>query len=311
MRSGVPQGSVLGPTLFAMYVDDLDDLCPDNCTIFKFADDTKVLCEGAADRRAGQLQESINAIATWCDKWRMPFNVSKTRVMQFCDRRDNCRTEATYIINGTSIEWSELEKDLGVYIDSRLSFDEHVVRTVNKGMRLVGWVARVFRTRKASVLLPVYKAVIRPTIEYASVVWSPMKKVQIAKTERVQRSFTKILGGLKQLTYTQRLSVLNLESLCFRRNYNDLVAVRNVLIGDISARTQLFRLMNEGNAPYRGHQYKLYKPRFTTEVRKCFFCERVVNSWNSLPCEVVVAIMSKKFFKLLRDHLYSLRDTSQ
>ena len=213
-------------------------------------------------------------------------------------------------INETTIEWSSLEKDLGVYVDAQLSFNDHTETVVKMCMQLIGWVARAFKTRNAAVLLPVYKAIIRPKIEYASVVWNTTQKGQAAKIERVQRAFTRMIDGMKGLTYKQRLTLLGLENLVSRRQYNDLAVVRNIMIGDRSSWSQLFQLANVAEAVNRGHAYKLHKQRFATQTRKCFFTERVVNSWNAVPDDVIQSIRCRVFFDLLRDHVCRLNSSA-
>jgi hypothetical protein len=207
-------------------------------------------------------------------------------------------------MSGVQLEISDCEKDLGVYVDSHLTFDDQVESAVQKGMRMIGWIARVFCSRKPQTLIPVYQSIIRPCLEYGTAVWNPTQKGHIARIERVQKRFTKMLLGVRHLTYAQRLSVLGLERLSARRLYFDLYMTRNILIDSGNENEVLFRFFRKDESARRGHKYKLYIERFETEVRRTSFAHRVVSSWNNLPEAVVDTIEHKDIFAtLLRDHV--------
>ena len=153
------------------------------------------------------LQISINKVEQWTRTWRMPVNVQKTQMIRFGGTKSTAQA-ISYTYSGANLEHTKLQKDLGVLIDINLTFTDHIEYIVTKAMRLCGWTMRVFHTRKPKVLLQVYKSIIRPTLEYASVIWNPTTKGQIRRVERVQRWYTKRLNGLTALTYSERLQVL-------------------------------------------------------------------------------------------------------
>ena len=127
---------------------------------------------------------------------------------------------------------------------------------------------------------------VRPLLEYASCVWSPYQIGRISQIESVQRKFTKRLRGLAMLSYGERLSCLGLESLEMRRLRQDLVYCYKIIFGHVSgACSELFTLSSSVNSTVntRGHIYKLFPHSNRIDTRKFFFCERVINSWNSLP----------------------------
>jgi hypothetical protein len=148
---------------------------------------------------------------------------------------------------------------------------------------------RTFRTRSPEVLLQVYKSVIRPTLEYACVIWNPTMVGQIRKLEKVQKWYTKRLADLAELSYDRRLQVLKLETLYSRRQYFDLQQVANVMFS--TSRAQLFQLQSDNQyMGLRGHAYAIRKPRSNTSQRQHFFTCRVIDDWNGLPDRVISLI---------------------
>ena len=120
-------------------------------------------------------------------------------------------------INDTVLEETTCKKDLGVHVDNMLSFEEHMLLTAKKARRSAGQLLRSISHKVPSVPTPLFKGLVRPILEYGNAVWSPHKRKHIDLLEGVQRSFTKIIFGMRDLDYTQRLERLGLPSLEFRR----------------------------------------------------------------------------------------------
>jgi hypothetical protein len=283
VTSGVPQGSILGPILFVMYINDID--CElDNVHIYKFADDTKVLSTVNTTEQHTHFQSNIDALQKWADKWKMPFNCGKSAVVHL----GKANRKLPYTMNGTTIRASEVERDLGVYIDSKLKFDIHIDKIVVKARKLCGWIRRVFKTQNTLALLKLYINIVRPVLEYASVVWSPSKRTLIRKIEKVQRQFTKRIRSIKHLSYSDRLSALNIEGLDVRRNTTDIRVTRSLLTNNFSHLNTLYRLRKDDcSRSVRGHALSLAHVRCNTAARQQFLTNRVVKVWNSLPESVI------------------------
>ena len=116
--------------------------------------------------------------------------------------------------------------------------------------------------------------------------WSPALKTDIDRIERVQRRFTKRLPGLNKFSYAERLQFLNLESLELRRLHLDLITCYKIIFGLIDIKSEEF-LQRSTSTRTRRHPYKLYKQRSSKSARNSFFCQRVINIWNSLPANIV------------------------
>ena len=134
--SGIPQGSVLGPTLFTIFINDLPECVSSICKIF--ADDTKVYNHA---KNKDQLQADLDKIQEWSDTWQLPFNASKCKCLHFGKKNP----EHTYYLKDTPIGSCTEEKDLGVTFDNNLKFNEHICNVTNKANQIVGLIKRNFK----------------------------------------------------------------------------------------------------------------------------------------------------------------------
>ena len=280
--SGVPQGSVLGPVLFLIFIDDLDeDLA---CSVLKFADDTKVfgVVNGIEDRN--RLQADLRRLVEWSDKWQMKFNVGKCKVMHL----GSGNLEWNYVMNKQRLKVVREEKDLGVMITDDLKVSVQCGAACGKASRMLGMMNRVIKSRDPGVLVRLYKSLVRPHLEYCTAAWSPHYEKDKEMLERVQRRFTRMIPGLRNKDYEERLRCLGLMTLEERRHRSDLVEMFKIS-RKLSAIPfeDFFELNASGRT--RGHKYKLKKPRFESNLRKFFFSQRVVNGWNELEEGVVNA----------------------
>ena len=284
--SGVPQGSVLGPTLFLLYVNDLPSTIQNIARLF--ADDTKVSMIYLREEECISLQDDLYALEDWAEKWQLRFHPSKCKTMHI-GKPPGSHTYTMHAA-GKKIPLADVEeeKDLGVVIDSQLEFRKHVATTVSKAKKLAYLVTRNFKHLDSKSFCTLYKAFVRPVVEYASPVWSPQHRQEIERLESIQRQMTKRVRAVRKLPYTERLRELGLPTLQYRRERADMVQVYKVMHGidDIDPRA-LFTL--DTSAKTRGHTKKITKEHCKTTKRQSTFKFRVVNNWNSLPEEVVSA----------------------
>jgi hypothetical protein len=290
---------VLGPLLYSVYADDLDDVLP-NVVVKKFADDTKLYVKYTTSEHSrcyGNLQHAINAVLSWCNDNGFLLNTKKCVVIHFGHHNPH----STYTLNGNALDNVRVVKDLGIYVDTSLSFDYHNDFLSSKARRLAGLVYRTFRCRSAQILLPVYKSLVRPIMEYGCVVWSPYTVHHIEALEHVQRRFSKRIRGLSNTPYSERLWLLQLPTLELRRLYFDIVTVYKIMTGLMICRCS-FSLVSSTRS-MRGHCLKLQKKFHRLDCRKHFFSERAVEHWNALPQCIVTAPSLFSFKNQLRSHL--------
>jgi hypothetical protein len=283
--SGVPQGSVLGPILFVIYINDIIENLA--CDAFLYADDMKIYSKVKNDHDMHKLQDDMDRVVEWTDAWLLKLNVSKCKVLTL-GRGDGTLHQYYVDINGIAhtLENVSSERDLGVLIDSNLSFDLHIQEVVKKANRILGLIKHSFKYLDFATFKILYKAMVRSHLEYAQTVWSPHKQYNIEALEKVQKRATRLIPSLRQLSYEQRLVKLNLPTLSYRRVRGDMIETYKILKGyyDNEACPALKPAIYSNT---RGHKLKLYKLSSNTNLRKSFFTVRIVNIWNSLPAHVV------------------------
>ena len=285
--SGVPQGSVLGPILFLLYIDDVTLIYPGRVTFKLFADDLKVYNSVESSADSNDLQQTLFELQNWCHTWQLHVNLSKTYVLHLGvkNRREN------YYFDGTILTVVDSTRDLGVEVDVDLSFDQHISNIVSKASSRVGTLFRGFISRKPILLRKAFVTYIRPILEYASNIWSPYLLKHVNLIEKVQRNFTKRIPSLSNLAYAERLAVLNLETLECRRLKSDLIVYFKILNNHTPwPADQCFSVQNHERSTRRTVNRPtmlLAQPMCKTSRFQNEFFQRCVGAWNSLPNDVV------------------------
>lgn len=280
--SGIPQGSVLGPMLFICFINDLPEEVVSE--VFVFADDTKLFAR--VPERTKELQQDLDSLQKWSNKWQLRFNTSKCKVMHLGKQEDPHTYYMERDQKPAALETTSVEKDLGVNVDSDLNFEEHVETQTSKATKLLGMIRRTF-THIDDVTLPLlYKAIVRPHLEYCNAVWHPKSKRQAEALEAVQHRATKLVPNLKTKEYEERLRALSLPSLYYRRARGDMIECYKYMSGIYNVSSS-FLEVDTGST--RGHSKQLKKKTATKACRCKYFSRRITNAWNSLPEEVVPA----------------------
>ena len=306
--SGVPQGSVLGPVLFIVFVNDMPS-CVKDSFVSMFADDTKLYLNINSPDDHQRLQQDLHELEEWSHRWQLQFNPTKCKVSHL---GSNNQAYSYTMKEGTGrilLQRTQCEKDLGVFVDDELSFDYHINQAIAKSNRILGLIRRTYTHLDENSMKTLYTSLVRPHLEYGNSVWSPFLARNKTNIERVQRRATKLIPSLRGKTYEQRLRALDLPSMEYRRLRGDVIETYKYLSGLYDVEHVPMRIVSTSNQSLttRGHSMKLTKPRFKKSVRQHYLSNRIVNLWNSLPEEVVSARTLHTLKQRLDKHLAERR----
>jgi len=270
--SGVPQGSILGPLLFLLYINDLPEAIKSK--VFLFADDLKMIAN-PLDKDV--VESDLINLEIWEDTWLLKFNTAKCKVLHLDMNNNPCND---YILDGSKLEVVDSEKDLGLFISNDLKWDEQVKSSLCKANQTIAWITRNVICKSKEVMKKIYTCLIRPHLEYCVQLWSPVAAHgswgTIYELEKVQRKFTNLIDDIGTLSYGARLAELDLTTLAERRIRGDLIETFKIINNIVNYGQDIFVLGRSGrNIVSCGLQ--------VSNFRKKFFSERVIQYWNVLP----------------------------
>jgi hypothetical protein len=305
VRSGVPQGSVLGPLLFLLYVNDLPSVI--NCDLLMFADDLKLWKTINSPSDVIFLQENLDALQEWSDSWLLSFNTSKCSLIQLKSSSD--RSSHAYYLNGALLPAVNNEKDLGVIIQDTLKPSSQCIRASTKAMAVMRRIKRAFPSLTPELFKKIYGPFVRSHLEYSVQAWRPFLQQDRILLENVQRRSTKLVQGMQNIDFRERERILQLFPIFYRQTRGDLILAYKIIRNpDFPLTCDQFFLQSR-STNLRGHPWKLAKERSNSLIRQHSFSQRVINHWNSLPFDVVcstsVDIFKNKLDKYFEEILTS------
>ena len=270
--SGVPQGSILGPLLFLLYINDLPESIKSK--VFLFADDLKMIAN-PLDKDV--VENDLIKLEIWENTWLLKFNTAKCKVLHLDINNNPCND---YVLDGNALEAVDSEKDLGLIISKDLKWDEQVKSSLCKANQMIAWITRNVICKSKDVMKKIYTCLVRPHLEYCVQLWSPVAAHgswgTIYELEKVQRKFTNLIDDIGTLSYGARLAELDLTTLAERRIRGDLIETFKIVENIVNYGQGIFVLGRSGrNIVSCGLQ--------VSSFRKKFFSERVIQYWNVLP----------------------------
>jgi Reverse transcriptase (RNA-dependent DNA polymerase) len=280
VTSGVIQGSVCGPKLFSIFINDMHE-CVTSSDLLLFADDGKVVGKASTTTDCELIQADLDAVGEWSAVNELPLCLPKCQ----CLHLGSSNGMHTYHIDATAISSVDQLTDLGVLRSANASYSSHIDSIVSKGSRAAGMLYRAFSTRRAQFLVKIFKAYVRPIVEYASVVWNPTAVACTGSLEKVQRRFTKRLPGMRTLGYDERLEALHLESLEERRLRAELLMVFSILHNRVALDSDSIGITLSDTST-RSQGANLVVRRAVNGSVSKFFPFRVSKTWNSLPASL-------------------------
>ena len=284
VTSGVPQGSVLGPTLFVAFINDLPNQLSNKCKLY--ADDAKIVAKVDTLADIISLQNDIDKVTIWCSTWSMWLNQDKFRVMHIGKHNfNNNYTALVNDLNRVVIRQTNQERDLGIILTPDFKFSVQSAHAATKANAILSMLKKTFISRDIEIWATLYRTYVRPHLEFAISAWRPYLKRDIQVIEKVQRRATRIPTALKDQDYNFRLDRMGLTTLETRRNRGDIIELYKLGRG-----TDKITWVKEPNwSTQYGRKRSQLRRQIVTSCsqRHNFFLNRVANLWNALPDEIV------------------------
>jgi hypothetical protein len=286
ISSGVPQGSHLGPLFFNLFINDVAQ-CFRHSTFYLYADDLKIVRHARDITDCLLLQEDLNRFVAWCDINQMYLNKQKCNFIRFT-KKHNSFSYTYKIADHNMQEVSEI-RDLGIYFDKKLKFHIHIDKTVSKCFKTLGFIIRNIKNFKLpNSKIIIYNALIRASLEYCSVIWTPRYEVHIKRIESVQKRFMWYLvlqhNLVNQLpSYNERLSHFNIVSLQKRRQLLDQLFLYKV-VNSVFDCDHLLQQVNFSipRKLARFSRYKLFTPKsFKSNLGHFSTLDRMQNQFGT------------------------------
>ena len=280
VKSGVPQGTVLGPPLFNIFIDDIDEAASLINLLLKFADDTKGMQAIKTDQDKDLLQETLDKLYEWSQTWGMEFNVDKCKIMHV--GRNN--PEHRYSMGGVELTVVEEEKDVGVLIHKSLKPGRQCKKAADTATGVLHQILNNFHFRDRHIFMKLYKQYVRPHLEFATPAWNPWLKKDIEILENVQIKAVNMVSGLKGNLYEDKCKELELDTLAKRRENQDLMQTFKIVkkIDKLSPSKIFKNRETAHNTRSTADGNKFTIPRTKTDIRANFFSIRAAKNWNEL-----------------------------
>ena len=272
--SGVPQGSILGPMLFLIYINDMTSYIHQN-QLLKFADDTKCFMHICTTSDYIALQEDIIALFTWSRETDLNFNLKKFVHLSF-----KCKLETTYTISDITIPHNDSHKDLGLILSENLSWDKHYKSISARAYKVLGLIRRtIASTHSTSTLVTLYISMVRSQLLYCTQLWRPHLMKDILTLEQIQHRATKYLLNDYTSSYKTRLVKLRILPLMYLFELQDILFA----IKSIKVQSKQFNIHDHINFSSANTSNKLIIPHHLNNVSRHSYFHRLPTLWNAMP----------------------------
>ena len=284
VQSGVPQGSVLGPLMFLLFINDLPEYV-ENSRVRLFADDCVLYRTVSEQEDATSLQEDLDALQKWESDWKMEFHPQKCQLLRITNKKNTIKHN--YKIHGHTLEEVDAAKYLGVTLHKTLSWNTHIQNITNKANKTRAFIQRNLHAAPPQTKERCYQALVRPILEYASSVWDPWTKTNIDKIEAIQRRSARFVKS-DYSTYSsvdQMLESLKWDTLRERRARAKVIIMYRIMKEQIAIPKELLTATNTTRG--RGHNKRLLLPYSRTDIHQHSFIPDSIRLWNKLSQKLV------------------------
>jgi len=277
VTSGVPQGSVCGPLLFLIYINDLPTQLPSSVKCYLFADDAKISKVIKSITDCMLLQKALLSISSWSDSWQLTLSIPKCIVQHF----GRANPAFTYHLSGVSLISCDYVRDLGITVSNDLKYHRHFANIISAAAKKLFLLSKCFHSKCPAVLKLAHTAFIRPSLEYGSVIWNPWSASEVNCLEKTQRKLLSRAFG-SDTSYEQQLRAINLPSLKARRDYLDLAMYRVILTSSSRIDPSSLFVRNTRESRHM-NKLSLVMPLCHTSAYRHSFQVRAIETWNHLP----------------------------
>ena len=285
VTSGVPQGTVLGPILFLVYINDLPDYLK-HSKLRLFADDSIIYMPIKSHSDCLKLQSDLDAAAKWEQDWLMAFHPDKCTVLSVSSKRKPI--QHSYILHNHTLEAVTSSKYLGVTLQSNLKWDKHIDEITSKANKTLGFLKRNLKTNNQNTKSQAYQALVRPKLEYSSSVWDPHTQDSISKIDMVQRRAARYTCNNYHNTssVSAMLNTLNWPNLQERRLRSRLIMMYKITHQLVAIPFSTILIPSDSRT--RKHHSLTFRHIYTTKDSYRFsFFPYTITQWNLLPVAVV------------------------
>ena len=292
VSSGVPQGSVLGPLLFLLFINDIPSHT-NHSRIRLFADDCMLYRRIESPRDCDLLQEDLNGLLNWEKKWKMVFHPEKCLVLSTTLKKNSIRRK--YYMRSHQLQSVDEAKYLGVTINNKLNWSSHIDSIVTQAHRKLAFLQRNISHCPNDIKSMAYFSLVRPKLEYAVSVWDPYTTSNIKKLDSVQRKAARfVTGDYGQMSsVTSMLDSLDWPPLQRRRSELKVVLFYKILNNEVDIALPLDKAPRE-----TGHKFMVPQSRTNSHLYSYF--PSTVRVWNNLPSVVASAETSEGFKSMVK-----------
>ena len=298
--SGVPQGTVLGPLLFLIYINDISSNLSPGSSLRLFADDSLLYRQIQSSQDQDILQTDLNTLQTWEATNKMEFHPQKCQVI--CITNKKKPLNRTYEIHDTPLQPTKAAKYLGITIDNKLNFNTHVAEITSKASSTLSFISRNFYKCPTKTKQQCVKALVHPILNYGASIWDPHTHVNILKLEKVNKRSARFVTGNYTLEHGQterNLSLLNWPTLQEQRQHHKLNLMYKIKDNIIHAPTEDLQ-----PNPRKPLNYQV--PHSSVDSHLHSFFPSTIRLWNQLPATTKSATSLASFSSALKKNLAPL-----
>ena len=290
VKSGVPQGTVMGPLLFLLFINDLPQVVDPGTQVRLFADDCLIYRIIKSIHDQVQMQKDLDALQLWGELWGMKFNASKCNILTVSNM-ENPITKF-YQLNNTILEHVDSATYLGILLHKSLHFSDHITITANKCNSCLGFIRRNLRKCPTQLKQTAYFSLVRSTAEYAATIWDPHTNKDKYALEKIQNRAIRWMCGVgprQQASITELGAKLKWPTLKARRHDQRLTLMYKVVHGLVAVTPDDLGIENADGHTRRTHRHKFREKRARTDDCKFSFTNHTIPEWNKLPAELAEA----------------------